>query len=365
MVAVILLCAQLVLAGTVGDICEDTMMSYIAFTEIEEILEEVLGEGELGFQEMVRALISGDWNAEIFSQENLRRIFQDSFSLKKSDFIYLFFLSITAAIFSVFTEVLKDRQIADTWFYMIYMMMCVLVFSSFKEVMGTVIWSADSLVAFMKALIPAYSLSVTIATGPGTGAGFYQVTLIMISVISDVVSGLVIPMTQTFVVLKIINYISEEDILSRMAGLFEQGVKWLLKTSMAVLVGFQVIQSLLTPAIDSFRNTTVSKALSAIPGIGGTAGAVTEMLIGSAVLLKNGIGTVAIIVILLICLPPLVKIAVFTVSYKVMAALLQPVADKRFIGCMGTVAEGGGLLLKSTAMIAGMFMISIAIVALR
>ena len=81
--------------------------------------------------------------------------------------------------------------------------------------------------------------------------------------------------------------------------------------------------------------------------------------------MKNGIGTAAILIILLICLPPLVKIAIFTVSYKVMAALLQPIADKRFVGCMGTVAEGGGLLLKSTAMVAGMFMISIAIVALR
>lgn len=365
MVAVIMLCVQLVLSANVGEIYEDSMMSYISFTEIEEILEEVLGENQLDFQEMVSSLLSGEWDESFFSKENLYEIFEDNFSLKKSDFVYLFFLSVMASVFSVFTEVLKDKQIADTWFYMIYMMMCVLVFSAFREIMESAAWSAEALVAFMKALVPAYSLSVTLATGAGTGAGFYQCTLILISLVSGGISLLIVPMIQTFVVLKIVNYISEEDMLSRMAGLFEQGVKWLLKTSMAVLVGFQVIQSLLTPAIDSFRNTSISKTLSVIPGIGGTASAVTEMLIGSAVLLKNGIGTAAILIILLICLPPLVKIAIFTVSYKVMAALLQPIADKRFVGCMGTVAEGGGLLLKSTAMVAGMFMISIAIVALR
>lgn len=365
MVAVIMLCMQLMLVTNVGECCENSIMSSVSFSEIEEVIEEVVEQEEVDFQELVSALISGEWDENLFSRESIQKIVQDTFSLKKSDYIYLLFLSVMAAVFSVFTEILRDRQVADTWFYMIYIMMCVLVFRAFKEIMETAVHSADSVVTFMNALVPAYSLSVTLATGMGTGAGFYQCTLILISIISGGVRTFIIPMTQTFVVLKIINYISEEDVLSRMAGLFEQGVKWLLKTAMAVLVGFQVVQSLLTPAIDSFRNTSISKTISAIPGIGGTAGAVTEMLVGSAVLLKNGIGTAAIIVILLICLPPLIKIAIFTLSYKFMAALLQPIADKRFVGCMGTVAEGGGLLLKSTAMIAGMFMISIAIVALR
>lgn len=365
MIAVIALCMQLVVTANTVDFYNENMMSYVSFEEIEDILEEVLGEEEIDFQEMVSQLISGNWEQGMFSKENIYRMLKENFSLEKSEFVYLFLLSVTASIFSVFTEVLKDKQIADTWFYMIYMMMCILVFKAFKEVMEAAAWSADSLASFMQALVPAYTLSITLATGPSTGAGFYQCTLILISLISDVVSKFIIPMTQTYVVLKILNYISEEDLLSRMAGLFEQGVKWLLKTSMAALVGFQVIQSLLAPAIDSFRSTSLSKTLSAIPGIGGAAGAVTEMLVGSAVLLKNGIGTAAIVVILLICMPPLIKIALFTLSYKVMSAVLQPIADKRFIGCMGSVADGGGLLLKSGAMIAGMFMLSIAIVGLR
>ena len=342
----------------------ESMMSNISFEEIDHVLDDILEHNELGFQEIVQGLIQGDFNFSEKYEGGIKEFVIEEISFNKKDMTYLLILAVSASVFSVFTEVLKDKQIADTWFYMLYLMMCVVVFGAFRQIMECALEASENLVSFIEVSVPAYSLSVSLATGPCTGAGFYQCTLILISIIGNVVNVLIIPMTQAFVIVKIINYISEEDILSRMAGLFESGVKWMLKTSMAALVGFQVIQSLLAPAIDSLKNTSVSKALSAIPGIGGAAGAVTEMLVGSAVLLKNGIGTAAIIIILIICIPPLIKIGVFTVSYKVMAAVIQPVSDKRFTGCMAAAADGGALVLKSSAMIAAMFMLSIAIVGL-
>lgn len=387
MIAVIALCLQIVLASTVPMEAEtfavieetqktaeyetiensagmDSIMSNISFEEIDHVLDDILDQHEFGFQDIIQGLLQGEFDFSEENQKNIKEFIIKEISFNKEDMTYLLILAVSASVFSVFTEVLKDKQIADTWFYMLYLMMCVVVFGAFREIMECALEASKDLVSFIEVLIPAYSLSVSLATGPCTGAGFYQCTLILISLISNVINVLIIPMTQAFVIVKIINYISEEDILSRMAGLFESGVKWMLKTSMAVLVGFQVIQSLLAPAIDSLKNTSVSKALAAIPGIGGAASAVTEMLVGSAVLVKNGIGTAAIIVILIICIPPLIKIAVFTVSYKVMAAVVQPVTDKRFTGCMAAAADGGALVLKSCAMIAAMFMLSIAIVGL-
>ena len=387
MIAVIAICLQIVLASTVPMEAEtfavieetqktaeyetiensagmDSIMSNISFEEIDHVLDDILDQHEFGFQDIIQGLLQGEFDFSEENQKNIKEFIIKEISFNKEDMTYLLILAVSASVFSVFTEVLKDKQIADTWFYMLYLMMCVVVFGAFREIMECALEASKDLVSFIEVLIPAYSLSVSLATGPCTGAGFYQCTLILISLISNVINVLIIPMTQAFVIVKIINYISEEDILSRMAGLFESGVKWMLKTSMAVLVGFQVIQSLLAPAIDSLKNTSVSKALAAIPGIGGAASAVTEMLVGSAVLVKNGIGTAAIIVILIICIPPLIKIAVFTVSYKVMAAVVQPVTDKRFTGCMAAAADGGALVLKSCAMIAAMFMLSIAIVGL-
>lgn len=382
MVAVFALCIQLAISGATSGFVvqlseqaegaeetvqetEEVFLNEISFTEIEQILEDILQENEIGFQDLVLQLIKGERSLTQITGEELCGSLKRQLALGRKELTYLFLLAVSASVFSVFTDALKDRQISDTWFYIIYMIASVVIFREFREVMECSGWAAESLSSFMQALIPAYALSVTMAVGPCSGAGFYQCTLILISILGTVIEHLVLPMTKAYVVLKILNYISEEDILSRLTGLFAGGVKWLMKTTLASLVGFQVIQSLLAPAIDSLKHTSISKTLTAIPGIGGAAGAVTELLMGSAVLVKNGIGTAAILVVLLICLPPLFKIALFTISYKVMAAVIQPVADKRFTGCISAAAEGGSLLLQSTAMVAGMFMISIALVALR
>ena len=344
---------------------EETLLEAISFLEIQNILEHILREDEVGFQELVVQLINGERSISEITGEEISKCLTEGFAIDKQEFSYLFLLAVSASVFSVFADALKDRQISDTWFYIIYMMAGVLVFRAFWEVMDYSVWSAESLSSFMQALIPAYALSVTMAVGPCSGAGFYQCTLILISLLSTVIQHLVLPMIKAYVVLKILNHISEEDVLSKLTGLFAGGVKWLMKTTMATLVGFQVIQSMLAPAIDSLKNKSINKTIAAIPGIGSAAGAVTELLLGSAVLVKNGIGTAAIIVVLLICIPPLLKMALFTVSYTVIAAVIQPVADKRFTGCISAAAEGGCLLFQSTAMMAGMFMISIALVALR
>lgn len=380
MITVIAICLQLAMVTNIpenvqtqpavemaADVEADSMnalMEEISFTEINEVLKQILDGQEINFQGLVTESISGEFHLQE-AYEKIKEYLTQQISFNKKDMTYLLILSVSASVFSVFTEILKDKQIADTGFYMLYMMMCIVVFRAFRQVIDCALQASDNLVAFIKALVPAYSLSVSLATGPCTGAGFYQITLILISLLSDAMNVLIIPMIQAYVIVKIINYISEEDILSRMAGLFESAVKWMLKTSLAILVGFQVIQSMLAPAIDSFKNTSLSKVLSVIPGIGGAAGAVTEILVGSAVLLKNGIGTSAILIILMICIPPVIKIAIFTLSYKVMAAAIQPVTDKRFTGCMVAAADGGALVLKASSMVAAMFMLSIAIVGLR
>ena len=380
MIAVIAMCLQLALVTEVPEYNDtqtaiavesdvetdsmDSLMDEISFSEINQVLDEMLDGEKMDFQELVTELISGEFNFQD-ACESIKNYFAQQITFDKKDITYLLLLSVSASVFSVFTEVLKDKHIADTGFYMLYMMMCVVVMRAFREVLASASQASENLATFMKALVPAYSLSVSLSTGPSTGASFYQMTLILISLLSDVINTLILPMIQAYMIVKIINNISEEDILSRMAGLFESAVKWMLKTTLGVLVGFQVVQSMLAPAIDSFKNTSLSKVLSAIPGIGGAAGTVTEILVGSAVLLKNGIGTSAILIILIICIPPIIQIAIFTLTYKVMAATIQPVTDKRFTGCMAAASEGGALVLKASSMVAAMFMLSIAIAGLR
>ena len=89
----------------------------------------------------------------------------------------------------------------------------------------------------------------------------------------------------------------------------------------------------------------------------------TEVVLGTSVLVRNCLGVVAIIVLVILGLSPLVKMGFTTILYKFLAALTQPISDKRMVGCLSTIGEGCALLLRVLLTVEVLFMITIAILA--
>ena len=107
----------------------------------------------------------------------------------------------------------------------------------------------------------------------------------------------------------------------------------------------------------------MTKAVEAVPGIGSLFGGVTDVLLGTAVLIKNGIGMAGAVILILICSVPVIQMAAMTFLYKFAAAMVQPVSDKRITGCIRSVSEGYRLMLKVLYTTLILFLITIAVVA--
>ena len=138
---------------------------------------------------------------------------------------------------------------------------------------------------------------------------------------------------------------------------------WILKSLLAVVVGFNAVQGIIHPAIDSLKGGIFSRAAELIPGIGNAAGAVTDTILGSAVLIKNGIGAAGLIVIVLLCMAPLLKLGTLVLILELAAAIIQPVSDKRMVGCVAGVGDGIKLLFRVVFTVAVLFMLTIVVVA--
>ncbi len=100
-----------------------------------------------------------------------------------------------------------------------------------------------------------------------------------------------------------------------------------------------------------------------IPGIGGVAEGVTELMLGSAVLIKNSMGVFLLILLLCACIMPLFKILVVTGTVKLAAALTGIVSDKRLSLCADRVGEGCFLLFRCVFTSVALFIIVIAVVS--
>ena len=97
---------------------------------------------------------------------------------------------------------------------------------------------------------------------------------------------------------------------------------------------------------NAMKRSAVGKAASAIPGIGNAVTAVTELVLTSAVMVRNSFGAVIVILLLLIGAGPIIHYGSLSLVYRFLAAIAQPISDKRVVGALSTMGEGCAMLLK-------------------
>lgn len=285
------------------------------------------------------------------------------FTGMKNILIWLVVLGIVSALLSHFTEIFDKHQISDISFYFMYLLLTAVLLKCFSQTAQTTVATVENIVLFIKLLVPTYVFSVGMATGTTTVSAYYQLLLLLIYGVENILLAGVLPFVYSYVMLSIVNGIWIEEKLTLLIDLLEKGIRVVLKASIGVVTGISIFQAVITPVIDSVKASALQKALSAIPGLGNAADGVVELVAGSAVVIKNCIGIVLLILLLVLCAAPLLKILLTACLLKVAAALMGIVSDKRITSCTNRTGEAGMLLFRTAGTAMVLFLITISIVA--
>lgn len=341
---------------------EEEDLSEYSFEQVEKTLEKA--KISFSYEELVKKLITGNIKGA-FSMVR-QSVGDQLFSILSENRNFmrqLIAVAIIAAVFKNFSDAFFQGNTGDTAFYVTYMILIGLMANSFFFLNSITDQVISTLIDFMKGLITAYSIAVVATTGVSTSVALYEMYLFVIYIISLLVQSVIFPAVKILFVLKIVNHISLEEKLSRLCDTLEWAVRALLKALLAVVLGIQMIQAMLLPAVDSVKDGIFKKGVSMIPGVGQGVSTVTTTLIGSAVVIKNSIGVAGIFVLCVIILVPLMQIGGILLSYIGTGILLQPVSDKRITGSLDAVIKSGKLLLRTVFTLSILFILSIAIVA--
>jgi len=339
-----------------------SMVEELEFEEIQRSVDHILGGG-FRFKDTVLDLISGEQSLTM--EGVLTAVLEqlkENWQMEKEILLSILVLGIAAALLSNFSNIFQNQQIAEVSFEITYMLLFLIllqVFSGAMEVAGEVLVNIQE---FMTALIPAFFLAVTMASGGTTALVFYQFLLSLIYLIQWLIQHGLMALLQVHVILVFINHLTKEEYLSQMSEMVTRLAEWVMKSMLALVIGFNTIQGILHPAIDALKTTAFSRAAQMLPGLGNIAGGVTDVVLGSAVLIKNGVGVTALVVILVMCLVPLTKLGILIFILELAAALIQPVSDKRMVGCVAGVGEGMKLLFRLVFTTAVLFLLTIVVV---
>lgn len=343
---------------------EDLILGEFDYEDVDKALESMFPKERMDFRDTVAAVINGEqgYSAKVLWQL-ISGQFTYAFSASRENLIHILIIAVIAAVFHNFSTVFKSRQICEISFYILYLLLIALCLNSFQTVIDWVGAGIENLTGFMTVFCPVYFLAVSIAKGSVTAVAFYNLVLFFIYVIELVIVYFLLPVIHIYIMVKVLDFLSSQEYLSKFAELIEVAVSWLLKTLVACVVGLNVVQGMISPAIDTVKRSAVTRTAEAIPGVGDAVGGVAEVVLGTAVLVKNGIGTVGMVVCLALCIVPIVQMGAVALLYKLAAAVIQPVSDKRIVGCVECVGEGCRLLMRVVFTTGLLFLLTIVVVS--
>ena len=323
-------------ASTVSDILEELDLS-----RVQRMLDQMLGEESFSMKDMLDGLIKGEKVlSEDTVQEMVHSFLFSGLEKEKSLLIKILLLILLSAVLANFADVFESGQIGDICFYIVYLLLFILLMDSFssvtRSVQQTITWMAE----FMRGLAPAYFLTISIAAGSSTAAVFYEGVLILTWLIQEVILNLLFPGACLYVLISLINNLSKEEMLGKMAELLDTAVSWGLKTLLGMVVGLQVVRGLIAPVMDTLKRSALGKAAGALPGVGNAVNMVTELVLTSAVLVRNCLGVVILFAFVAAGAGPVIHYGILSLLYRFLAAIAQPVSQKRIVDSLATMGEG-------------------------
>lgn len=334
---------------------------------LQQFLDEVMGQqdssmGNFSFWGLMKELVKG----------NLKGILgQAGAGIKNTLFSevdkggHMLFqvaaIGIIGAVFSNVSSVFKGGQISDTGFFVTYLLLFTCLAASFAASLEIAAQVLEQILQFMRLLMPAYFMSVAFSGGSMSALALYEGMLGAVTLVQWICSTALLSMVKIYVLMVLGSHVVKEALLTRLTDLLEQAVQWSLKTLTGLVVGFHLIQAMILPYADAAGQAGLKRLIEIIPGVGQGAGAMAQMVLGSGVLIKNTMGAAAVVVLAVITVIPIIKLLVLMVLYQCVAAVMQPICDKRVVSCVSGVSRGHKLLIQIVMYSMFLFMISIAI----
>lgn len=304
------------------------------FSIDKEALADAVLQGE--FQEMIRIL----WDAV------LERVGQP-FVLVRQHLIVFLLIGIAASMLKQMEHLLENAQMKKTGFWIVYLMLVKETMSLFYNAHDIVRGALEAIIQFGKVFVPTFSAALTLASGRLTGAGYIAILSFVIYIVDEFLMFIVLPIIEGYMLLCILGGLWQKERIEHILGLLEKGIKLVFKGTFGIVTSIGLLQSMILPFVDQTKVGAAKKLIGLIPGVGNVSNTTLEMISGSAVLLKNGIGVIGMLLLMVICLAPIIKIGVSCLIMKVTSVVYGLLGEKELTWCMDKLSGAQVILLKT------------------
>lgn len=314
-------------------------------TYIQSYIEN--GEGNISISKVLSAIVS------LFFRE-VKTVLSLAFSI--------IVVGIICSLFKNIQSSFSSEGISQVAFYACYAILIILLSKTFIISISLAKDVIIQITDFMDKVLPVL-VAMLVASGGFTQAATMDPIILGATIlIPKIYLNVIIPLILITFVLQFTNNISSESKLSNLCGLVKKTTIWIQGLIITVFIAVLTIRGITSSTIDAVTLKTTKFAVdNFIPIVGKSFSDAISSVAGYSLIIKNAIGSIGLIVIILIILYPIIKLILSSLIFKLSAALLEPITDKRITSSIAAAGESLILIMSSVLCVSLMFFVLIAI----
>lgn len=270
-------------------------------------------------------------------------------------------IGIISALLKNLQEAFNAEGISEVAFYACYALMIVMLTKTFLISLDMAKDVITNVVEFMSKLLPVLVLMLGAAGGLTQAATMDPIILGATILIPQIYLNIIIPLILSSFVLQFANNMSNGSKLSNLCDITKKSTMWIQGIVITIFIGLLTVRGITASTIDAVTLKTTKFAIdNFIPIVGKSFSDAISSVAGYSLIIKNAIGSIGLIAIILIILYPIIKIVLSSIIFKLSASLLEPIADKRITKSIAAAGESLTLIMSCVLCVSLMFFILIA-----
>lgn len=345
----------------------DGQINALNLDELEKVLDDTIEENQvlpkLNAKDILLSLIKGDLSLDSKDLlKSLSKLFFQELTVSLGLLAKILAITLISSILTNLQSTFENSSISELANYMTYVLIAILVISSFSQAMDLAKVTIDKMVGFMQIILPILLTLLTVTGGPNTRILFHPMILMTVNLIGVLIKSIILPLIFFSFIISIISNISNRVEFSKLSELGRQVITFIITGALTLFIGIITIYGL-GSKMDGLTIRTAKFAIDKfIPIVGGFLSDAVEAVVGCSGILKNGLGFIGLLTLLLICVLPVIKIVALLLVYKVITVVIQPLGSSNLVEFFNQVGKSLTLILISLLSTATMFFITITII---
>lgn len=279
--------------------------------------------------------------------------------------------SISIIVVAIMCSLIKNLQsafssegISNIAFFACYSILIIILSKSFLVSINIATDIIKGLSNFMAAILPVLVMMIGSIGGFAQAATMDPIIIGATLIIPRIYTTIIIPLILISFVLDFTNNISNEFKIGNLCKLTKQITIWIQGIILTIFIGLLTVRGITSSTIDAVTLKTAKFAIdNFIPIVGKAFSDAIASVAGYSLIIKNAVSSIGLIIIVIMMLYPIIKLLLITFVYKLTAAVIEPISDKRITSSLTSAGNSLILLMSCVLSVSLMFFVLLAIMA--